>query len=94
MTAPYSDPVSPYPGWIRQIYRLSRPITKEDVDAFAGGQEIYIRETPSGPEHIIHKYGLMEIHCLIGEKEIEIWFSPEKSASVSDYLDALLATRF
>jgi hypothetical protein len=36
----------------------------------------------------------LEIHCLIGAREIEIWFSPDKSATVADYLDALLETRF
>jgi hypothetical protein len=31
----------------------------EDIDAFVGGQEGYVRETGSGPLCIIHKYGLL-----------------------------------
>jgi hypothetical protein len=43
---------------------------------------------------IIHKFGLLEIHCIPGKADIEVWYSPEKEASSSEYLDALLATRF
>ena len=30
----------------------------------------------------------------LGEKYIEVWFNPERGAYPSEYLDALLATRF
>jgi hypothetical protein len=34
----YADPVSPYPHWQRMIYRLPRPVTREDVAAFVRNQ--------------------------------------------------------
>ncbi len=88
------DPVSPFPGWERRICRVSRPVAQEDIQAFLGNEDLYIRETASGPVHIIHKYGLLEIHSLIGKEYLEIWFNPERGAYPSEYLDALLATRF
>lgn len=88
------DPVPPYPGWVRREYYLSRPVTKEDIAAFLGNKELYVRETAHGPVNIIHKYGLLELHCIIGEPVIEVWFSPERGAYPADYLDALLSTRF
>ena len=53
-----------------------------------------MRETTAGLVNIIHKYGLVELHCIIGEPVIEVWFSPDSGAYPSEYLDALLATRF
>ena len=94
MNSPIINPISPFPGWERRIYRLSRPVTKDDIQAFLGNEDLYIRETAAGPVHIIHKYGLLEIHALIKEKYIEVWFNPERGAYPSEYLDALLATRF
>lgn len=94
MNSPFPNPVPPYPGWERHIYRISRPITGEDIQAFLGNEELYIRETASGPVHIIHKYGLLEIHVLTGERCIEVWYNPDKGSYPSEYLDALLATRF
>ena len=94
MSTLFQNPVSPYPGWERRIYRLSRPVTQDDVLAFLGDQDLYIRETASGPVNIIHKYGLLEIHCIIGESEVEVWFNPDRSAYPSEYLDALFMTRF
>ena len=94
MSKTFLDPVPPFPGWNRRIYRLSRPVTGEDIQAFLGSEELYIRETASGPVHMIHKYGLLEIHCLPGQEEIEVWFSPDQPAYAAEYLDALLATRF
>jgi hypothetical protein len=44
--------------------------------------------------NIIHKFGLVELHCIVGESRIEAWFNPEKGAYPSEYLDALLSTRF
>ena len=76
------------------MYRLSRPVTEEDIRAFLGDQELYIREKPSGKRAIIHKYGLVEINLIIGVPEAEIWFAPDTGAYPSEYLDALLATRF
>jgi hypothetical protein len=94
MNSPFPNPVPPFPGWERQVYRLSRPVTRDDIHAFLGNGELYIRETTTGPIHIVHKYGLVEIHALIGENEIEVWFNPERGAYPLEYLDALLATRF
>ena len=94
MSTLFQNPVSPYPGWGRRIYRLSRPVTQDDVSAFLGDQDLYIRETASGPVNIIHKYGLLEIHCIIGESEVEVWFNPDRGAYPSEYLDALFMTRF
>jgi hypothetical protein len=88
------NPDPPYPGWERRKYRLSRPVTSDDIAAFLGNEELYVRETPAGLVNIIHKYGLVELHCLIGEPEIDIWFNPDNGAYPSEYLDALLSTRF
>jgi len=94
MVSGFQNPIPPFPGWVRHEYRVSRPVTKDDVAAFLGNEELYIRETPAGPVNIIHKYGLVELHCIIGKPEIEVWFAPENGAYPSEYLDALLATRF
>jgi hypothetical protein len=92
--SPLSIPVPPYPGWTRREYRLSRPVKNEDVAAFLGNEDLSVRETPAGPVNIIHKYGLLEIHAIIGEPVIEVWFNPENGGYPSEYLDALLSTRF
>ena len=84
----------PFPGWEQRIYRVSRPVTQEDIGAFLGNEELYTRETGGSTISIIHKYGLLEIHCIIGEPEIGVWFSPGKAAYSLDYVEALLATRF
>ncbi len=42
----------------------------------------------------IHKFGLVEIHVIVGVPEIEVWFSPEQRVWTSEYFDALLSTRF
>lgn len=94
MPSPFPSPIPPYPGWVRQEYRLSRPVTEDDVAALLGNEELYVRETAAGRVNIIHKYGLVEIHCIIGESRIEVWFSPDKGAYPSEYLDALLSARF
>jgi hypothetical protein len=94
MSSPFSVPVSPFPCWERRKYRLSRTVTEDDITAFLGNEELYVRETPAGLVNIIHKYGLVELHCIIGEQEIEIWFNAENGAYPSEYLDALLSTRF
>ena len=76
------------------MYRLSRPVTKDDIETFLGNEDLYVRDTAAGPVQIIHKYGLLEIHSLVGEQCIEVWFNPDKGAYPSEYLDALLSTRF
>lgn len=76
------------------LYRLPRQVTEEDVAAFVRNQDLYRRETGAGEVRIIHKFGIVEINCLIGERTIEVWFAPEKSAVAQEYLDALLSTRF
>jgi hypothetical protein len=94
MTSKSRNPVSPCPGWVLREYRVSRPVTEDDIAAFLGNEELYVRDTTAGPVNIIHKYGLVELHCLIGEPMIEVWFNPDGVAYPSEYLDALLATRF
>jgi hypothetical protein len=94
MIPAFQHPVPPYPGWERRIYRLSRPVTAGDIAAFLGNEELYTRDTPSGRITIIHKYGLLEIHCISGESEVEVWYDPKKESYSSEYLDALLNTRF
>jgi len=76
------------------MYRLSRPVTDDDIQAFLADQELYIRETQSGTRAVIHKYGLVEINLIVGERDAEVWFAPEQGAYPSEYLDALFATRF
>lgn len=94
MESAFRNPVAPFPGWTRKLYRLSRPVTDEDVRAFLGNEELYIRETDAGRINIIHKYGMIEIHCIAGEPEIEVWFDPEYGASPLEYIEALISTRF
>jgi hypothetical protein len=94
MASVFQNPIPPYPCWKRRIYRLSRPVSGDDITAFLGNEELYVRETVAGPVNIIHKYGLVELHCLIGVPEIEVWFNPENGAYPSEYLDAMLSTRF
>lgn len=91
---PFPAPVPPYSGWECRTYRLSRPVTAEDIAAFLGNEDLYVRETPAGTVNIIHKFGLVELHCIAGSSEIQVWFNPEKRSFPSEYLDALLATRF
>jgi hypothetical protein len=94
MPSAFSNPVAPYPGWVRREYRVSRPVTDEDIAAFLGNEDLYIRETDAGPVKIVHKYGLLELHCIVGVPGIEVWFNPDSGAYPPEYLDALLATRF
>jgi len=94
MSSPCANPVSPYPGWELQVYRLSRPVTQDDIHALLGNEELYIRDTGAGRVNIIHKYGLLEIHALIGGKWIKVWYNPGNGSYPSEYLDALLSTRF
>jgi len=94
MSTPIPNRVPPYPGWVRREYRISRPVTEEDIAVFLGNEELYVRETTAGLVNIIHKYGLLELHCIIGEPKIEVWSNPENGAYPSEYLDALLFTRF
>jgi hypothetical protein len=94
MSSVFPSPVPPYPGWVRREYRLSRPVTDEDIAAFLGNEDLYIRETDAGPVAIIHKYGLLELHCIVGVPRVEVWFNPDSGAYPSEYLDALLSTRF
>jgi len=94
MTSLFQDSVPPYPCWERLLYRLSRPVTRDDIKAFLGDEDLYERNTAAGPVQIIHKYGILEIHALFGKQYIEVWFNPDKGAYPSEYLDALLSTRF
>lgn len=89
-----SEPIPPFPRWRRTTYRLPRPVTEEDIAAFVQDQELYSRETAAGEIWIVHKFGIAEIHCIVGERTIEVWFAPEKSAAALAYIDALLSTQF
>jgi len=94
MTSIFRNSCPPYPGWLRREYTLSRPVTADDIKAFLGNEELYVQDTAAGPVNIVHKYGLLELHFIIGERTIEVWFNPDKGAYPSEYLDALLSTRF
>ena len=61
---------------------------------FWGTKNYIRRDTPSGQVNIIHKYGLLELHFIVGERSVEVWFNPEQGAYPFEYLDALLETRF
>lgn len=93
-STPHAEPVPPFPGWKQMVYRLPRPVTEEDVAAFVRDQELYRRETSAGEVWIVHKFGIVEIHILIGERAVEAWFDPKKSALALEYLTSLLETRF
>ena len=90
----FQNPIPPYPGWERRIYRFFRQVSGDDIQAFLGNEELFTRDTPSGTVNIIHKFGLLEINCISGEYEIEVWYDPEKKSYSSEYMDALLSTRF
>ncbi len=90
----YENPVPPYPGWERRIYRLPRPVTREDILEFSRDQELWVRETGQGQVYIIHKYGLLELNFLIGKSEVEVWFNSDKKMSSAEYIEALFMTRF
>ncbi len=92
--SPFPDPVPPFPGWQRRVYRLPRAVTQGDIDAFLGEQDLYVRESRTAPVLIVHKFGVLEIHFMIGEKIAEVWFSPDNAAGSAEYLDALFMTRF
>ena len=94
MSTIFQNPISPYPLWKRRFYRLSHPVTENDIQAFQGNQELVVRETGSSLVHIIHKHSLFEIHGVIGEDEIEVFFNPDKESYSLEYLDTLLMTRF
>jgi len=94
LTSCSPDPDPPYPGWECHSYRLSRTFTSGDVAALLGNEELFVRETSAGTVNIIHKYGILEIHGIIGNDTIDVWSDPEKGAYPSEYLDALLMTRF
>ena len=94
MSEPFATQVSPFPGWRHQVYRLPRPVTTEDVQAFLGSEDGCTRETPAGTVHIVHKYGLFELGFIVGDAKVEVWSDPESGAHAREYLDALLATRF
>ena len=94
MTSVFPDSCPPYPGWVRQEFILSRPVTNDDIAAFLGNEELYVMDSVAGPVNIIHKYGILELHLIVGERTIGVWFNPEEGGYPSEYLDALLSTRF
>jgi hypothetical protein len=94
MSALFQNPIPLHPSWKRRFYILSHPMTGEDIQAFQGNQELYVRETGSSQVHIIHKNSLLEIHGFIGEDEIEVWYNQETESYSLGYLDTLLKTRF
>ena len=94
MVSRFQNPVPPFPGWERRLYRLSHPVTEKDVEAILNGQDEYYRTV--GPDRVIsiHKFGLVEINVIVEVPEIEVWYSPEQRVWTSEYLDALISTRF
>jgi hypothetical protein len=94
MSTIFQNPIPPYPIWKRRFYRLSRPLTEDDIQVFQGNQELVVRETGSSQVHIIHKHSLLEIYGIIGEDELEVFFNPDKEYYSLEYLDTLLITRF
>ncbi len=94
MVSRFQNPVPPFPGWERRLYRLPRPVTEEDVEAILNGQDEYYRTVGADRVVTIHKFGLLEINVIVGVPEIEAWYSPEQRVWTSEYLDALLSTRF
>lgn len=94
MASRFSNSVPPYPGWERRLYRLPRAVTEEDVHGILHGQDEYYRTV--GPDRVItiHKFGLVEINLVVGVREIEVWFDSGQRAWTSEYVDALLSTRF
>ncbi len=94
MPDPFDNPVAPYPGWQRQLYRLPRPVTRDDILAFLGNEECIVRETDGGKRVVIQKYGVAEINLRIGVSAAEVWFAPDTGGYPAEYVDALLGTRF
>ena len=94
MSTIFQNPIPPYLVWKRRFYRLSRPVTEDDIQAFQGNQELVVQETGSDLVHIIHKHSLLEIYGVIGEDELEVFFNPDKEFYSLGYLDTLLITRF
>jgi hypothetical protein len=94
MSTIFQNPIPPYPVWKRRFYRLSRPVSRDDIHAFQSNQELVVRETGSSLVHIIHTHSLLEIYGVIGEDEIEVFFNPDKESYSLEYLDTLLMTRF
>jgi len=94
MSTIFQNPIPPYPLWKRRFYRLSRPVTEDDIQVFQDNQELVVRETGSSQVHIIHKHSLLEIYGVIGEDELEVFFNPDTESYSLGYLDALLMTRF
>ncbi len=94
MVARFQGPVPPFSGWEHGLYRLSQPVTEEDVEAILDGQEECVQSI--GPYRTIgiHTFGLVEITVIVGSPEIEAWSNPEQRFWTSEYLDALLSTRF
>ncbi|WAI00340.1 hypothetical protein [Methanogenium organophilum] len=94
MASVFQDPVPPFPGWERRIFHVFRPVTDSDIQELLGDEDLYVRDTAAGRVNIIHKYGLAELHCIVGEADIEVWYDPENGAYIMEYLDAILSVRF
>lgn len=94
VSARSSRSISPYPGRERRLYRVSRPVAEEDVQAILNGQDEYVGTV--GPDRVasVHTFGLLEINCIIGMPEVEVRFDPEQRVWASEYLDVQLSTRF
>lgn len=90
----FPEPVAPYPGWVLRKYQVSHPVTREDIDAILGNEDLYLRESGSEKIFIIQKYGLLEINLILGSRALQVWFNPEKEGFSADYLESLLSTRF
>ena len=90
----FPESTAPYPGWALRKYHVRHPVTKEDIDAILGNEDLYLRESGSEKIFIIQKYGLLEINVILGSRDLQVWLNPEKEGFSADYLESLLSTRF
>ena len=90
----FINPVPPFPGWERRIYRLSRPVTGEDIRALRGDEDPITRETGGTIRSVILKFGLAEINLIEGVSAAEVWYDPGRGGFPAEYVGALFATRF
>jgi hypothetical protein len=64
------------------------------MTAILNGQDEYVRTFGDHEIVSIHKFGLIELNLIVGVPELEVWFSPKQRVWTSEYVDALISTRF
>ena len=45
MTNVSQDPIAPIPHRERRIYRPARPVAKDEIQAFLGNEDLFMRDT-------------------------------------------------